>query len=113
MKHKLISLLALTTHVLVTLNIPAWAQVDNLTTELLPSVTVVEPKSEKKRRSVIRQRVERAYRWLCYQQEKKTGLVRSYDMPDDMSAWTYDQAVAIIALLATGDVDAARRCADA
>jgi len=54
-----------------------------------------------------------ASKWFRNQQGIKTGLLRSYNMPGDKAAWTYDQAVGIIALLAVGDVEAATRCADA
>ena len=58
-------------------------------------------------------RVGIAYRWLSCQQDKSTGLLHSYDIPGDETAWTYDQGLAIIAFLAVGDVFAARDCADA
>lgn len=56
--------------------------------------------------------VSRADRWLTGQQDSKTRLVRSYDIPGDQTAWTYDQAVTILAFLAVGDTRAATRCAD-
>jgi hypothetical protein len=59
------------------------------------------------------QSVELAHRWLREQQNPKTGLLRSYDIPGDGSAWTYDQAVGTLALLAAGDTATATRCADA
>jgi hypothetical protein len=34
-------------------------------------------------------------------------------MPSDMAAWTYDQAIGIIALTAVGNIKAASKCADA
>lgn len=52
-------------------------------------------------------------RWLKLQQVSSTGLIRSYDIPGDFTALTYDQAVAIIAFLAIGETNAARDCADA
>jgi hypothetical protein len=55
----------------------------------------------------------KSYRWLMDQQDVKTGLIHSYDMPGDSSALTYDQAVAIITLLAVGETETACRCADA
>jgi len=57
--------------------------------------------------------VLKACQWLKGQQKPRTGLIRSYDMPGDTTAWTYDQAVAIIALVSVGDIDAARHCTDA
>ncbi len=56
--------------------------------------------------------VEKAGEWLRGQQNKGTGLLRSYDMPGDCMAWTYDQGAGIIALLASGDPNTARQCAD-
>ena len=56
--------------------------------------------------------VEKAGEWLSGQQNKGTGLLRSYDMPGDCMAWTYDQGAGIIALLAAGDPNTARQCAD-
>jgi hypothetical protein len=50
--------------------------------------------------------------WLRNQQNAETGLLRSYDMPGDRMAWTYDQAAGILALLAVGDTNTATKCAD-
>ncbi|MBE3123202.1 MAG: hypothetical protein IMZ65_00175, partial [Planctomycetes bacterium] len=60
--------------------------------------------------------VVRGLQWIRRQQNLKTGLFTSYDMPGDTTAWTYDQALAIKALLAGGgqtDALAAVRCAEA
>ncbi len=57
-------------------------------------------------------RVEKAGEWLRGQQNPVTGLLRSYDMPGDYMAWTYDQAVGIIAFLDINDINAAVRCGD-
>ena len=57
-------------------------------------------------------RVEKACEWLQGQQNDTTGLLRSYGSKEDHMAWTYDQAVGIIALLYCGDSDTAKRCAD-
>ena len=54
----------------------------------------------------------KAGKWLGNQQDIKTGLLYRSDRPGRRAAATYDQAVAIIALLELGDVVAARRCAD-
>jgi hypothetical protein len=56
--------------------------------------------------------VELACEWIINQQDPLTGLFRSYDMPGDLSAWTYDQAVGIISLLDCGDPNSEIRCAD-
>ncbi len=55
----------------------------------------------------------RAIKWVKNQQNPETALFRSYDMPGDLTAWTYDQAIAIIALTVTGDIENATRCANA
>ena len=60
--------------------------------------------------------VVRGLQWIRRQQNPRTGLFTSYDMPGDTTAWTYDQALAIKALLAGGgqsDVLAAVGCAAA
>ncbi len=54
----------------------------------------------------------RLSQWIIKQQNSKTGLFRSYDMPGDYTAWTYDQAIAIIALNAGGHTKTAKTCAD-
>ncbi|MDD5063752.1 MAG: hypothetical protein PHQ35_03195 [Phycisphaerae bacterium] len=56
--------------------------------------------------------VAKAGEWLRGQQNDVTGLLRSYNMPGDWKAWTYDQAMGTIALLAVGDVDTAKQCID-
>jgi hypothetical protein len=43
----------------------------------------------------------------------QSGLLRSYDVAGDYTAWTYDQAVAIIALAYCGDTKTAQISADA
>ena len=55
---------------------------------------------------------EKAGEWLRRQQNSETGLLRSYNMPGDYKAWTYDQAVGILTLLAIGDPNTAKQCAD-
>ncbi len=52
------------------------------------------------------------HRWLRGQQYAKTGLLRSYDIPGNRAAWTYDQALAILAFLEVDDTRAATRCAN-
>src|SRR3990170_4728276 len=49
------------------------------------------------------ERATTAHQWIVRCQSPKTGLVRSYDMPGNQTAWTYDQALAIRGLLAVGD----------
>ena len=56
--------------------------------------------------------VVKAHNWLNSQQNPKTDLLCSYDTLGDNMAWTYDQAVGIIALLVVGDEKAATRCAN-
>jgi hypothetical protein len=56
---------------------------------------------------------EKACKWLRSQQTPETGLVRSYNSPSDNIAMTYDQALAINALLAVNEINFARQCADA
>jgi hypothetical protein len=56
--------------------------------------------------------VQQAAEWLRGRQNGETGLLRSYDMPGDCKAWTYDQAAGIIALLDVNDVNTAKRCVD-
>jgi len=56
--------------------------------------------------------VEKAGEWLRGQRNEATGLLRSYNMPGDHMAWTYDQAMGAIALLAVGDVNTAKECID-
>ncbi len=57
-------------------------------------------------------RVRRAAEWIVQQQNPSTGLFRSYDIPGDKTAWTYDQGLGIIVLGQTGNLHAARRCAE-
>jgi len=59
------------------------------------------------------QRLEMAYKWLIRQQDSKTNLLYSYDIPSDKTAWTYDQAIGIISFMVVGDISAAEDCADA
>lgn len=56
--------------------------------------------------------VEKGYNWLRCRQDSKSHLIFSYDMPGDKTTWTYDQAIAIMAFLAVGDVSTAQLCAD-
>jgi uncharacterized protein YyaL (SSP411 family) len=63
--------------------------------------------------SPVSSRITEAKQWLKNQQDINTGLFRSYDMPGDSAAWTYDQAVGIMALLAVKNEEAAKCCADA
>lgn len=50
--------------------------------------------------------------YLKEQQNSQTGLFRSYDMPGDYTAWTYDQAITIITLNSLDETDASQNCAD-
>lgn len=52
-------------------------------------------------------------RWVSSQQHRVTRLMRSYAMPGDHRAWTYDQAIAIIYFIEAGLTTRAVRCADA
>jgi hypothetical protein len=54
--------------------------------------------------------VQAAGKWLVKQQNPKTGLVRSFEMPGNHMAWTYDQAVSIVAFLSAGNTRSAVRC---
>ncbi len=59
-----------------------------------------------------RQAITKPYSWIKSQQDSETGLFHSYDMPGDENAWTYDQAMAIIALTSSSDTKIAEKCAD-
>ena len=51
-------------------------------------------------------------RWLMKQQNLSTGLVESYADNGDSNAWTYDQALAIIAFTETGELQRAQMVLD-
>jgi hypothetical protein len=86
--------MALTGCIVVAGQTHCWAAVNKATVVALSDLTLAESAA-----------------WLKGQQTE-SGLIRSYDAPWDNAAYTYDQAVAITALILLGEVDAARKCAD-
>lgn len=111
MKRITVPFVILITQIILALSETALGEVNDPKSLPLKSMTKTISVLTERTLSGKHQSAEQGHKWLRSQQGK-TGLIRSYNVRGDDSAWTYDQALAIIAFLTVGDVSSARRCAD-
>ncbi|MFA4843119.1 MAG: hypothetical protein WC658_04725 [Candidatus Omnitrophota bacterium] len=66
---------------------------------------------DKKKTALEKINFEKMYRWLLVHQNARTGLVASFEGDKDIESWafSYDQALAVLAYTYLGDVSAARK----